>query len=252
MTPEEGEEARRLLRYLAQKVRRYADASIKTEQKGILAAKFYMFGAMQEAEDFLYTNPVQEGEVATEAFELPSEEEELNELKRAIGEPVGEGRDQNAHLDAVASDALRIVRREQEEIARYDAAAEAEISRIRMRYTFMVNKHVARAAAAEEIAKECARQAAFPGKSRSRHVGNGTYGLRQRPEKVSIVDDKAFITWAHVGAPHVIRTETKEKVLVQDVKPLILAMRTQPGNNLPPGILYEPAHDEAYAKVEGD
>lgn len=53
MTPAESAEARRLLKYLTQKVRRYADATL--EGKGIFPAKFYMFGAMQEAEDFLYT-----------------------------------------------------------------------------------------------------------------------------------------------------------------------------------------------------
>lgn len=53
MTEADAAETRRLLRYLAQKVRRYADAT--REKKGELSAKFYMFGAMQEAEDFLYT-----------------------------------------------------------------------------------------------------------------------------------------------------------------------------------------------------
>lgn len=53
MTPEESEEAVRLLRYLAQKVRRYGDASVAG--KGVIYAKFMMLGAMQEAEDFVQT-----------------------------------------------------------------------------------------------------------------------------------------------------------------------------------------------------
>lgn len=191
--------------------------------------------------------------MATEAFELPSQEEELTELNNMLGAELALGALRNdAHIDSVASDCLRIMRREEDEISRYEQAMNVELQRIQIRYGFMIEKHAARRARAEEIAKECARQATFPGKARSRHVGNGTYGLRQRPESVKIEDDKAFITWAHMGAPDVIRTETKEKVLVQDVKPLILRLRTEPGATLPPGILYIPAHDEAFAKVEGD
>jgi hypothetical protein len=47
-------ETRRVLKYLAQKVRRYVDAGIAPDKKGLLHAKFNMFGALQEAEEFLY------------------------------------------------------------------------------------------------------------------------------------------------------------------------------------------------------
>lgn len=190
--------------------------------------------------------------MATEAFELPTEEEELAELRTKVGMELSLGALRNdANIDAFASDALRIMRREEDEISRYEQAMNVEIQRVQIRYGFLIEKHAARRAQAEEMVKECARQATFPGKSRSRHVGNGTYGIRQKPDKYSIVDDKAFITWCHMGAPTIIRTETKEKVLLQDAKPILMNI-VRDKAALPPGVTFEPAHDEPYAKVEGD
>lgn len=141
------------------------------------------------------------------------------------------------------------MRREQSEIERYREARDAEIKRIQMRYESLMQRHQGRLGEALEIVRECARQATFPGKSRSRHVGNGTYGLRQKPDKFSIADEKVFMTWCHMGAPSIIRQEVREKVLLQDAKPILMNIVRDKGN-LPPGVEYEPAHDEAYAKLD--
>lgn len=183
--------------------------------------------------------------MATSAFSLPSDEEEAAELAALVGsleQPTGD-----AQLDAVASDALRIMQREQAEIDRYKAALAEEIVRLERRYDTLLEPHRRYRDHAEELVHECARRAAYVGKAKSRKVGNGMYGLRQKPEKVTIVDEDRLKVWLRVAHPDAIKKVTTEKVYQQDVKPLVLAALAKNGE-VPPGTEHTGAHDEPFAK----
>ena len=179
------------------------------------------------------------------AFRLPTEGEEMDELQALTGaleKPTGD-----ADLDAVASQALGIMAREEREIERYRQAMNLEIERIQTRYSRLAAPHVKRFDEANGLALECARRATFPGKAKSRKVGNGRYGMKQTPEKVEVKDEAALLTWLRVADPSVIKTVTNEKVYMQDLKPAVLGHLKVTGE-VPPGVEHYEAKDEPFAK----
>lgn len=183
--------------------------------------------------------------MAETAFNLPTDEDEAAELAALVGsleQPTGD-----AQLDAVASDALRIMQREQAELDRYTEAYGNELARIAQRYMTLTKPHEERQRQAQNIVHECARRAQYVGKAKSRKVGNGMYGLRQKPESVKIVDEDRLKTWLRVAAPDAIKQVTTEKVYQQDVKPVVLGHLKATGE-VPPGVEHTGAHDEPFAK----
>jgi hypothetical protein len=179
------------------------------------------------------------------AFELPTDQEELDELRALLGDlekPAGD-----PQLDAVASDALRVMQREQEEIDRYSAALKAEISRITDRYTLLAEPHVRYQSAAEQLVLECARRAQFVGKSKSRKVGNGTYGRRTIPERVSVIDDDKAINFLLAKKPSAVMHVSKYKIIGADAKVAVLDHLKATGE-IPEGFEHVDAHEVEYAK----
>ena len=180
------------------------------------------------------------------AFKLPTDAEEdaeLAALTGALEKPTGD-----PELDAVASDALRIMIREARELERYRLSMENEISRIERRYATLGQPHKNRLLSAEDLVKECARRAQFPGKAKSRKVGYGTYGRKQKPEKVEIIDKEKLIGWLRVKDPSIIKTVTEEKVYLQDLKPVVIKHIVENEGEVPPGIEHHEATDEPFAK----
>jgi phage host-nuclease inhibitor protein Gam len=183
------------------------------------------------------------------AFELPSPEvtdaEEGDELARLTGslnQPTSDDQ-----LDAVASDAMRVMAEEDQEITRYRKTLAAEIQRILARYGSLINPHEARRARAESLVEECAKRAQFVGKAKSRKVGNGQYGRRQIPEAVEIVDEAKALIWLRqkaAGGEAALRTKTEIDKKI--AKGLVLVNLAATGE-VAEGFNHIEAHDKPFA-----
>jgi hypothetical protein len=151
-----------------------------------------------------------------------------------------------AHLDAAASDLLRWLAREEREIKRYGEAEDAELERICFRYEQLAAPHKARAAQITEAIAHIARVATFPGKSRSRKVGYGTYGLRKVGESVKIVDKAEALSFARERG--LIELRTEEHISITDLKPHVLAIVHAAGE-VPAGFEHIAERDEPVVKT---
>lgn len=180
------------------------------------------------------------------AFQLPSTEEESEDLSRLTG--VLNGPTSDAELDATASWGLRIMQTEQSEIDRFNAARDAELRLITEHYAILVQPHRETLAIATRAVEECARRAQFIGKAKSRKVGNGSYGRRQVPESVKIVDRAALITWLENHYPQTLTQHVETIVAAKDVKPVVIQHMKLYEGEVAPGVEYESAHDEPFAK----
>lgn len=181
--------------------------------------------------------------VTSVAFELPTDQEERDELQRLTGSlerPVSD-----ELLDAVASDALRIMAEEDAEITRYRRALQAEMDRLIARYGLLIEPHEKHRSQAQAIAEECAKRAQFVGKAKSRKVGNGSYGRRQIPESVEITDEDKAFSWVSVNHPYAIGTVQKLNAVA--VKGAVLATVHQTGE-VPEGFEHTAAYDKPFAK----
>lgn len=171
------------------------------------------------------------------------EYDELAELTGQLEKPTGD-----AELDAVASRALHEMAREQAEINRYAAALTAERELLEARYLMLQTPHVLRQGRAEELVKECARRAQFVGKSKSRKVGYGQYGVRTVPEKLSIVDKNLALTFAREMCPDAVKTKTEHTVVHAVVAPAVLQYLRSTGE-LPKGFDHVGEHEAPFAKT---
>jgi phage host-nuclease inhibitor protein Gam len=182
------------------------------------------------------------------AFLQNVDQEELDDLATVLegypnAPPVAD-----ADLDAVASIALREMAREQAELERYEAAMRAETGRIEERYARLMVVHETRRVRAEEIVKECARRATFVGKAKSRKVGNGTYGKKLVPERVTITDKVQALAFAKTFCgPEAVKVKTEESVVHSVVAPVVIAGLRASGA-LPNGFEHVGEHEEFYAK----
>lgn len=183
------------------------------------------------------------------AFVLPSEQDEWNELERLTGSLAQPTDD--VVIDAVASDALRIMAGEDAEIARYQKALEAEMQRIVARYASLSEPHEKRRLQAEAIVEECAKRAQFVGKAKSRKVGYGVYGRKTIPERVTIIDQAKALAFAkRYTDTALIKVKTEETVVHAAIVPLVLAQLHGSGV-VPEGFEHVGAHEEVYAKPIG-
>lgn len=176
---------------------------------------------------------------------LPSEQDEWNELA-SIGIVLDDSAT-GAQLDAWASEVCRRISAERAELARYNEAEAAEMARIQMRYAAMKNRHMRRVQELEAIGRYLAEHADF-GAKKSRDVGFGSFGRRQVPEKVSVVDAEKAVEWAKANAPAAVVTTVAERVDVKAVKPMVLAYLKDTGE-VAPGFEHTAAHDEPFVKV---
>lgn len=183
--------------------------------------------------------------VTAHAF-LPTDQEERDELAQLTGSL--ERPTSDAELDAVASFGLRIMLSEQAEIARYMQARDAELRRISAIYETYITPHRDRYSTAEKAVEECAMRAQFVGKAKSRKVANGTYGRRQVPESVKIVDRDTLIPWLLNHYPAVVTEEIEKVVAAKDVKPVVLQHMKLYEGEIAPGVEYSEAKDETFAK----
>lgn len=170
------------------------------------------------------------------------ERAELEGLTGILNQPLDD-----AGLDALASHALRIMSREQAEIDRYQAACNAEVDRINARYANLIQPHARYLKQAEETAKECAKRAQFVGKAKSRKVGNGAYGKKLVPERVSIVDKQKALEFAKMFCPDAVKVKTEESVVHAVVAPVVIA-QLHATSALPNGFEHVGEHEEYYAK----
>ena len=178
------------------------------------------------------------------------ERSELEGLTGILAQPLDD-----AGLDALASHALRIMGREQAEIDRYQRASDAEVDRINARYAAFIQPHGQYRAQAEETVKECAKRAQFVGKGKSRKVGNGVYGKKLVPERVSIVDKVQALAFAKMfGGPDAVKVKTEETVVHAVVAPIVIA-QLHATSALPNGFEHVGEHEEYFGKplsVEGE
>lgn len=181
------------------------------------------------------------------AFLQNVEQEELNDLATVLEGYPNAPPVPDADLDAVASIALREMARETAEIERYNAAMNAEINRIQLRYFSLIAPHDSRLKQAEEIAKECARRATFVGKAKSRKVGNGQYGRRTIPEGVSIMDDDKAINFLLEKRPSAVMHVSKYKIIGSEAKIAVLDHLKATGE-VPDGFEHRSEHETFYAK----
>jgi phage host-nuclease inhibitor protein Gam len=181
------------------------------------------------------------------AFTLPDpaitdaeERDELARLTGSLNQPTSDDQ-----LDVVASDALRVMAEEDQEIVRYRKALAAEIQRILARYGSLITPHEARRARAESLVEECAKRAQFVGKAKSRKVGNGQYGRRQIPESVEIVDEEKAKAWlSRQGNSEALRTKTE--IDKKTAKMLVLVNLAATGE-VAEGFNHIEAHDKPFA-----
>jgi Bacteriophage Mu Gam like protein len=182
------------------------------------------------------------------AFVLPAPEitdaeewDELAKLTGSLSQPTSD-----EQLDAVASDALRIMAESDVEITRYRKALGAEMERIYNRYALLTSPHEKRHAEAQALVEECAIRAQFVGKAKSRKVGNGSYGKRQIPEHVKIMDDDKAINFLLANRPSAVMHVSKYKIIGADAKAAVLEHLHATGE-VPEGFEHTEAHDRPFA-----
>ncbi len=158
-----------------------------------------------------------------EAWALPTDEEERAQLQE-LG-LLTEGSDvpaSDAQLDAAVSEICRWLGAVQADRARYEQAEAAEVARIKMRYAALKEPLDRRIGQLEAIGQDVARRADFGPKAKSRKVGNGSYGSRTSPVRVSVVDRDAALAWAKVTHPEIIESKTVESIRHKEALPLVL------------------------------
>jgi hypothetical protein len=172
-----------------------------------------------------------------------TDDEEISVLGDSVDR--AEGMDA-AQVDALASQLLGWLGREQAEIARYTEAMNAEIERIRMRYNARIEKHQKSAGYLEMQVCRLAESADF-GKKKSRDVGNGTYGRRAVAERFAIADKQKVVAWALIEHPEIV--EHEPKVSVTALTPIVARMLRETGE-LPEGVEHHAEYEKSYCKVE--
>lgn len=187
--------------------------------------------------------------MATSAIDLLTDDdaEERRELEE-VGALAQNTELPPADLDAVASDLLRIMRREKAQIDRDKEAMTAEIQRIQMRYGHRMAGYQARYDQAQGLVEEIARRAEFPGKSKSRKVGWGSYGRRKVNAGIDIVDEAAAVAWLK-GHGHTSLVRVKEEVMKGEAKPVLLKLMDEDGVVVD-GVEKIPESEKPFAKVE--
>lgn len=187
------------------------------------------------------------------AFQLPPlaqiDAEEKNELAGLIGFALTPSTS-DAQLDAIASDICRHLGHRLADLARYEEARKAEIARINMHYDARrgpIDKEIAQL---QSLGAGVARQAKFPGKSKSRSVAFGVYGSRKVPEKVTVTDADTLIPWLRKNYPAVVKIESTEKVAAADLKPVVLAHMKSHEGELAPGVEHIPESETYFVKAE--
>ena len=130
----------------------------------------------------------------TAAFQLPTADDERDELEQMLGFALTPGTS-DATLDSIASDICRHLGRIEADLARYTDAERAEHARIDIFYHSRTEKLFQAIARLEEMGAEVARRATFPGKSKSRSVAFGSYGSRKVSEKIEVVDEEKATDW---------------------------------------------------------
>jgi len=168
----------------------------------------------------------------------------------------------DAERDAFVSQLLWALGAVEQDRARYEEALGAEINRIRMRYQARIDRCQRRAQQLRDAVHILAAEADF-GKKKSRDVGNGTYGRRTVPEKITIVDEPVAWKFAETSAPELITAtvalelptlrfkypelEASAKLALSKTKLNEYVKRT---GEEPPGVTVEPSREQPFCKVE--
>lgn len=178
----------------------------------------------------------------SETFVLPTEEEELAELARLIGQPVMPP----SESDAWASELLGRMAAAQRDLARYDAACRREVMRIETRYDTLKENVEARIELLERAICALAERADF-GKVKSRKVGNGSYGRRTVPARVEVMDAVALVEWAKLSSDDRVRGMIVVKEHVPAVEATAYFRET---GEVPDGCVGVLATEKPFAKPE--
>lgn len=159
--------------------------------------------------------------------------EEVEEGTKLVPLPEGDTPDAAA-MDAMASQLLRAHRAITSEIQRYTEAEALEADRLKLRYNGLRAPLQKRLEVLTTALDTLARNVRFPGKSRSRKVGSGTYGLRTVPGKFTLAGPEEALGWAKEHLPEAVRGEFK--LALPDIPEELLERGTY---SLLPSALYE-------------
>jgi hypothetical protein len=171
-----------------------------------------------------------------------SEEEEREELERALGQI---GHRSRAEIDAFASEFLGSLGQVQADRKRYADARKLEKERIDARYDRIEAPLLAREALLESAIKALAERQDF-GPKKSRETANGTYGVKTKPAHLFIDDQDALLAWTltlPLDKGPVVTTVCSIKQ--KDAQ----AYYKETGCEMP-GCRFEPEQEIAYAKPE--
>jgi phage host-nuclease inhibitor protein Gam len=151
-------------------------------------------------------------------------------------------------LDAAASNLLRAIGAMQRNLKRYQDTKARELEHLDARYAYLCEPLEQRIAQFTEAVEEIARRAKFDGRSRSRNVGYGIYGVRKQPEKVKVIDKLAALDFARAMCPEAVEVRSEEVLSAATVKPAVLAHLASTGE-VPQGFEHTAAHDKPYIEV---
>lgn len=184
---------------------------------------------------------------------IVEEHEEGTKLERL---PEGTDAPEAAAMDALASQLLRAHAGLMAEVERYRDTERREAARLSERYAALCEPLRQRIDVLEGALLTLAKSVRFPGKSRSRKVGYGSYGLRKVPGKPTIIDQDAALAWAKENLKAAVRAELRlplsevpealvEKAAVSLLPSVLYAhveasgakMTTQDGPDEPPPVL---------------
>lgn len=178
-------------------------------------------------------------------FELPTDEEELEELRSVgidLNGPVSE-----PQLIAEASDLLRREAYYAKEIAKLEEIRDAEIARISMRYDTQIASLDKRRSYLNTVVVQIAQMVSYPAKKKSIKVGFGTIGFRASREKIEVTDTDKALTFAKETVPQAVKV--KESLVMKEITDHILTKMKETGE-IPEGFEHHASVDEYYAKAE--
>lgn len=154
-------------------------------------------------------------------------------------------------MDAFASRLLRARRSVEGKLDHLKALAKAEMDQLRARFDRQAAGLVREGLALEAGLDALSTQVPYPKGKKSRTVGAGRYGRRTIPQGVEIIDEDAFLAWATVEEPGLVKPVTKVQIERANLKKYVKETGDLPvGTQLVPErdvLSYAFADDESVA-----
>lgn len=174
-------------------------------------------------------------------FELPTEEDELEEL-RNVGINLQEPNPESALL-AEASELLRRQMYYAEEMEKLAQRRDAELELVTVRYENQIKRLKSRHDFINQLAIIIAQNVTYSGKTKSHRLGFGTIGHRSAKEKIKITDQAKAVAFAEKNYPGTVKATYSVKHA--EIAPHILKLHKE--DKLPEGFEYQPNTETYYA-----